>query len=166
MQKGTEGSPHSSPQGLAAGKPHLEARGASGALFTSLSSGTLSRREGQGRGQSREKRGRELTMGDTYSRAGGSLSTSFSVFASGTLWAERKELRVVELMGTCEVDATVGQSRCPRAFSWHRRWPAQLSCLGGKETKGKRYLQQRQGVRAHLVLQLCQALPVERRGKG
>lgn len=49
-----------------------------------------------------------LPARDTYGRARGSLSSSFSIFASRTLWGENKGLRVGEEAGG------QGQSRPPR----------------------------------------------------
>lgn len=85
-----------------------------------------------------------LPVGDTYSRAGGSLSSSFSVFASRTLWGESKGLRV----GRGAAASGRGQSRC-------------VISRGSKGTGTTgRYLQQHQGAQAHLALRPCQALPV------
>lgn len=83
-------------------RPHLESGRASRALFASLTSGALSQRERCGHQKTQEKRGGvgylyraqcglpRLSLRDTYGRAGGSLSSSFSIFASRTLWGESK----------------------------------------------------------------------------
>lgn len=50
-----------------------------------------------------------LPVRDTYSRAGGSLSSSFSIFASRALWGDSKEeFRVVRQAGSWRKSAQVG----------------------------------------------------------
>lgn len=88
-----------SPEPPAGLLPYLEPGGTSRALFTSFASGTLSWRERCSHRKARERRAGAvspsllhsapspgLPVRDTYSRAGGSLGSSFSVFASRTLW--------------------------------------------------------------------------------
>lgn len=95
-------------------RPHLESGGASRALFTSLTSRALQggnaavmgklRRRGTGAispflPHSTPSPG--LAVRDTHSRSGRSLGSSFSVFASRTLWGEsEKGVRVVRWAGS------------------------------------------------------------------
>lgn len=88
---------------LPAVRPHLESGGAGRALFTSLTSRALSgdkaavmgrpRRGGQGASplSCSTMSPLQASLRDTYSRAGGPLSSSFAIFASSTLWEESKK---------------------------------------------------------------------------
>lgn len=88
---------------LPAVRPHLESRGAGRALFTPLTSRALSGDKAAVMGKPRRGGAEgvspfcstvpplQASLRDTYSRAGGALSSSFSIFASSTLWEESEK---------------------------------------------------------------------------
>lgn len=121
-----------------------------------------------------------LPVRDTYSRARGSLSPSFSVFASGTLWRESKGLRVGRRgQGRRAAARGRGASGVPGQGTEQTPLGASAAlvrgclfcaphvrrgCVTSRGSMGAgttgRYSQQHQGGQAHLSLQPCQALPV------